>query len=82
MKKKCIKFLEDNGWEKIHEDKEMMSFTAGMSKINVDITDKEIVFIDDTGDFLNLPLNLYALIGALFHYRQISVNYKYDFSKE
>ena len=36
----------------------------------IDITVSDIALIDDSGDFLHLPINIYALIGALILYRQ------------
>lgn len=42
--------------------------------INIDVDDTEIVFIDDTGDFLHIPINIYALKGALLLNHQINIS--------
>lgn len=75
-KLEIIKFLALNGYV---EDSEKGSvyrsfFKEGVSSI--DVNDSEIVFIGESGDWLNIPMNLYALIGALIHYKEIATNYK------
>lgn len=76
MKEQIIPFLKKNGYkEESDKGGEYRSFFKG-DLCAIDIGVDEIVFIDDTGDFLHLPLNYYALIGALIHFRQLSVNYK------
>lgn len=47
----------------------------GLSSIDVD--DKEVVLISDKGDWLHLPLNIFAVIGALIHYRQLPTSYTF-----
>jgi hypothetical protein len=65
--------LIKNGFEKV--DNDLISYTKpGMSTVEICLD--EIVFIDDTGDWLHIPLNIYALIGALFENRMIAANYR------
>lgn len=75
--KRCIKFLESNGWAANYEPENEDEFLSLMKDecIGIDINKYEIVLIDGTGDFLHLPLNYYALVGALIEYRQIAINY-------
>ena len=79
VKEKCIKFLIMNGYIYSNEiDTDITTYTT-YTKVGacaIDIDEDEIVLIDDTGDFLHLPLNYYALIGALIEHRQIAVDYK------
>jgi hypothetical protein len=78
MKEKCIDFLKANGWK---EDSEPESDYRSFYKKNVnaiDVSDDEIVLLDDTGDYLHLPVNYYALIGALIHHSQIGIGYKHE----
>lgn len=73
-----IEFLEKNGYveDKDNEDPEYRAFhKEGVSAI--DINGREIVFIGETGDWLRIPCNRWALLGALIHYRQLSVDYKW-----
>jgi len=85
MKKKlekCIKFLEMNGFEKVFKKVDILKEDEYISfrkegRLCLDINEKEIVLIDDTGDFLHLLLNYYALIGALIHFGLINTLYKY-----
>ena len=76
MYNRCVHFLERNGWSANVEPgpSEYLSLEKDEC-IAVDINKKEIVLLDDTGDFLHLPVNYYALVGALFEYRQIPANY-------
>jgi len=74
---KCIRFLIANGWElEEYCAKEEFRSYSKECHYGIDISDGEIVFIDDTGDFLHLPINYYSLVGVLVHYRQISFNFK------
>ncbi len=41
----------------------------------IQVFEEEIVFVDDSGDFLHLPNNIYALAGALVHNRAIPYNF-------
>jgi hypothetical protein len=69
-KQKCISFLNRNGWKK--ED----DVYVKNNLVAVDLTDNAtIVLLDDTGDFLHIPMNYYSLLGALIDHRQIPVNY-------
>jgi hypothetical protein len=75
--KKIIEFLRLNGYT---EDTEKESgyrsfYKEGVSTI--DVNKNEIVLVGESGDWLQLPFNIYALIGALIHHRQIAVDYKY-----
>lgn len=72
---KCFQFLEKNGWEATDEGKDYVCFGKEGS-VGVHIEPDSIVLIGDEGDFLHLPLNKYALIGALIEYRQLPINYK------
>ena len=74
-KQKCEQFLISNGWKK------QESFDGFYYEKNgvcgIEICDDEIVLLDDSGDFLHIPINYYALIGALIHFSQIGVGYKH-----
>ena len=73
---KCKLFLTNNGYENIAVDSEYVSYhKEGVS--GIDMNEDEIVFIDDSGDWLHIPLNYFALIGACIHYSQIGVGYKH-----
>lgn len=76
MREKIATFLINNGFnEDTEKGAENRSFFKdGLSSI--DIGD-EITFIGDGGDWLNIPLDYYAIIGALLHYRMIPVDYVY-----
>ena len=65
--KKCIEFLENNGYKKIDEDEYISMVKDGVSSI--DIGNNEIVFIGNDGDWLHIPLNRYALFGAMYHFK-------------
>jgi hypothetical protein len=75
---KCHVFLTANGWEAVPEEEKDSHYESYRHKslCTIDMDDEELVFVDDTGDFLHLPLNYYALIGALIEYRQLAINYK------
>lgn len=70
-----IEFLLKNGYkEDIEKGAEYRSFFKnGLSSI--DVNNDEIVFIGEEGDWLHIPANYYALIGALLHHRQMATNY-------
>lgn len=74
-----IKFLLANGYEEIpdisYEESlkpEFRFFHKSNNHYGVDVGNNEIVFLDETGDFLHLPMNKYALLGALIQLKQIS----------
>ncbi|SME89320.1 hypothetical protein [Desulfovibrio gilichinskyi] len=74
-KKRCKRFLKANGWEY-----DAICKGGGGAYISpvaccIEVQDDEIVFIDDTGDFLHIPTDYYALIGALLETRQIGAGY-------
>lgn len=74
--KKIITFLEKNGYK---EDSDACSEYRAFNKSNassVDINNREIVLVGERGDWLHLPLNYYALVGALIHHRQLACDYK------
>jgi hypothetical protein len=76
---KCIKFLEANGYINVTDGfseegyKSMYKENADVSAI--DLNDDEIVFLSDAGDWLHIPCNYYALIGAMIQFRQIDVGF-------
>lgn len=73
--KTVIKFLQQNGYiEDSEPDAEYRTFYKG-HLATVDINDSEIVLIGEQGDFCHLPVNVFALLGALLHYKQIAINY-------
>ena len=74
--KKIIEFLIANGYfEETEKGAEYRSFfKEGVNSI--DVGSKEIVFIGESGDWLHIPLNYYALIGVLIDTHQIAINYK------
>lgn len=80
MKKRdsrIIEFLLKNGYTQDSDDVnyEYISFNkSGVSSIH--ISEDDIVFVDNSGDWLHIPLNYYALIGALIDFRQIAINYE------
>jgi hypothetical protein len=74
---KIIDFLIKNDYK---EDSEKGSEYRSFYKsdlYSIDVGNKEIVFISENGDFLHIPINYYALIGVLIHYRQIAIAYKF-----
>jgi hypothetical protein len=73
----CKQFLLENGWSKDHDESEACEFDSyhKNNSISIDISDSEIVFIDDSGDFLHLDLNYFTLVGLLIEYRQVGFNY-------
>lgn len=74
--KKCLRFLRDNGWK--YDPKGSGGSGAFIKDyfVAVELQKDEIIFLDDTGDFMHLPMNYYALVGALLEMRQITANYK------
>jgi len=74
---KIIEFLLNNGYiEETENGTEYRSFFKdGLSSI--DVNSSEIVFIGETGDWLHIPVNYYAIIGALIHYSELAINYKH-----
>jgi len=76
-KKRCKQFLTENGWKHDidNDDGDYESYYKTMYP-TIDIGNDEIVFVDNNGDFLHLPINYYALIGALIECRSIDMGYK------
>lgn len=72
---RIIEFLIKNGYkEDTEKGAEYRSFYKDRLS-SIDVTKDEIVFIGEEGDWLHVPVNYYALIGALLHHRQLATNY-------
>ena len=71
---RIIEFLTKNGYKEDETVGEYRSFFKD-NLSSIDINKDEIVFIGEEGDWLHIPLNYYALIGALLHHRQLGTNY-------
>lgn len=73
--KEVIEFLIKNGYKEDTENgNEFRSFFKdGLSGIDID--EKYISFVSDWGAWLYIPVNYYALIGALLHHRMLGTNY-------
>jgi hypothetical protein len=78
---KCINFLKNNGYKRLNLEaesgSEYQSFIHKKNISDIDISENEIVFINDNGDWLHIPCNYFALIGACIHYSQIGIGYKH-----
>ena len=69
--KRVVAFLEANGWKfDGNDDGEYSHFVKGGS-FGVDISHSRIVFIGDVGDFADIPLNYYYLLGYMYHHRML-----------
>jgi hypothetical protein len=75
---KCINFIGMYGWghadEEIDDGSDFTHFCRH-DEFDIDINSDEIVFIDDTGDFLHIPTTYYGLVGVLVSYRIIPYNF-------
>lgn len=73
---KCVYFLRTNGWvlEASSEPLEFATFNKD-GCISIDISDSEMVFLGESGDFLHKPIDYYTLVGVLVLYRQLAVNF-------
>lgn len=77
MKEKIIQFLIANGYSKVNDyESEYQGFFKNNKLMQVDINNNEIVLLADEGDICHIPLNYFALIGMLIHYRQIAIDFK------
>lgn len=74
-KEECMSFLKDHGWYEMDELADDYRHFIKEDDWAIDIGDDEIVFIDDTGDWLHILLNRYALIGALVEHRALPYNF-------
>src|SRR5690554_592925 len=76
-KERCKQFLVENGWKHDvdNDDGDYESYYKTTYPI-IDIGNDEIVFVDNNGDFLHLPVNYYALIGGLIECQLIDLGYK------
>ena len=72
-----IDFLIANGFKELNDgDSEYRNFQK-IDGIGISIDKFEIVLIDDSGDFCHMPRNIYALIGALVHFKIIPIPYQW-----
>lgn len=81
-KKQAIEFIKSNGWKS-----EPCAFKCSVEYISfdkdgcygIDISDDEIVLIDETGDFMHISLGYhsrYTLLGVLIYHRQLAMSFK------
>jgi hypothetical protein len=73
-------FLIKHGWALSDQEDGCESYCKeGCVGIDVctesDYFTNEIVLLDESGDFLHIPLDIYSLIGALVYHRQIPFNF-------
>jgi hypothetical protein len=68
-------FLEERGWDKATTGSDEYQTYAKDGEFDIDINDDEIVFLDETGDFLHIPATYYGLIGVMVSYRMIPYNF-------
>lgn len=74
---RCKAFLMANGWEldsTIDFNDDPLTYHK-KGCCSVDIDDDQIVLVGEDGDFLELPIDYFALIGALINFRQIGCDY-------
>ena len=77
--RKCAMLLILNGWHKqsVEGCHEMFVHPDNLVTVELSKEDEEMTFLDESGDFLHLPRCEYALLGALIHFKQLAVNYKF-----
>lgn len=68
----CKNFLTSNGFNEIGD-----FFEIKKLKLKLNFNSEDILIHDLCGQDYVLPLNRYALIGFLFHFHIISIDYKY-----
>lgn len=71
---RIFKFLELNGWENHGYDDDGYCLFYRQDYFSLDVSEKEVVFIDDRGDFLYLPINnhtIYTIAGYLFYFQVV-----------
>lgn len=73
---KCESLLLNNGFKVINGEDGLISYTISTELPCVDICEDKIVFVGEDGDFLDIPLNEYALLGALINFSMIGINFK------
>lgn len=75
---KCINFLTNNGWKYNLTDNDYDYYDKNdCFSIGIDDQSNSMTFFDDSGDIYTCLINIYSLIGFLFHHRQIACNYTY-----
>lgn len=82
MSKESIihRFLIQHGFKWTHDETEEDGTEIAANYLKedlfaVEVSEEEIVFLDDSGDFLHIPNNIYALVGALVTFRAITTNF-------
>jgi hypothetical protein len=74
---KCTNFLIDNGYIIKEDNEDFISLSPPHTNCSdIEICKDEIVFIGEIGDWLHIPLNYFALLGAMIDKHQIGVGYK------
>lgn len=76
--KKVIDFLELNRFKKLRESAsdEHDSYVSHSHPVSFDVNANEIVFINESGNFLHIPLNYYHLLGACIDLSIIGLGFK------
>lgn len=72
--KKVEKFLTKNNFKNCGFLDEYVVYEHKL--IHIHINHEEIVFIDDSGDFLHIKINYYTLLGVLIHFNILDKNFK------
>ena len=73
MKDKIINFLKANRYEVIEKGHNAYYKTDAIYSVSIE--EHKIIMCDGEGNTQEIPLDIFALIGFLYHYREISNDY-------
>lgn len=73
---KTCNFLLKNGFKEEELINETRRSFYKENLVQIEVDEDSIAFISDEGDFLTIPNNYFALIGALIIYRLIPINFE------
>jgi len=76
IREKLVQFLVLNGGKRFEETM-TETIHVDFHGFGIDLGETSIVFVGDKGDFGEVPLNFYALLGFLLHHRMIATTYKH-----
>ena len=77
MEDKIINLLLNNGYTEIAGSSNIIDYRTFIKKgaDSVCFNKKEVILVNSiVGDWLHLPYNYYALLGALMHHRELFVS--------
>lgn len=75
--RKVVQLLKLNGWDADNSEAEFECFVNEDNSLpQIDVSESEVVFIGESGDYLHIECNYYTVLGALIDQSIVGIGFK------